>query len=475
MNMTRASHRGSVDGNGRVRRVDQRGSVLIGARRRGQTTPTKLSRSRRPVDLRSEADRMIELICELYPVCRSITGDGLRQSLFRLGELIPLATHEVATGTEAFDWTIPKEWNIKDAYIKNKDGRRVVDFRENNLHVVNYSAPVNARMSLGELRPHLHSLPEHPDWIPYRTSYYAESWGFCLSQRQLESLAEGEYEVVINSSLRDGALTYGECLLPGEVEDEFLISTHICHPSMCNDNLSGVAMATALARIMARTSHRYSYRFLFVPGTIGPIAWLSRNQDKVGRIKHGLVLACVGDRGSVNYKRSRRLTADIDRAVEHVLRTRGAPFELRDFSPYGYDERQFCSPGFDLPVGSFRRTPHGEYPEYHTSADNLSFVSRAHLADTLGTLLEVIDLLESDLKFVNLSPRGEPQLGKRGLLPAASDNEQMALLWMLNLSDGENSVLDVAERSGLSCEELRRATEMLVSCGLLQELTAAGA
>jgi aminopeptidase-like protein len=264
-------------------------------------------------------------------------------------------------------------------------------------------------------------------------------------------------------------------LLPGEVEDEFLISTHICHPSMCNDNLSGVAMATALARILARTSHRYSYRFLFVPGTIGPIAWLSRNQDKVGRIKHGLVLACVGDRGSVNYKRSRRLTADIDRAVEHVLRTRGAPFELRDFSPYGYDERQFCSPGFDLPVGSFRRTPHGEYPEYHTSADNLSFVSRAHLADTLGTLLEVIDLLESDRKFVNLSPMGEPQLGKRGLLPAASDDEQMALLWMLNLSDGENSVLDVAERSGLSGEELRRATERLVSCGLLQELTAAGA
>ena len=475
MNMTRASHRGSVDGNGRIRRVDQRGSVLIGARRRGQTTPTKLSRSRRSVDLRSEADRMIELICELYPVCRSITGDGLRQSLFRLGELIPLATHEVATGTEAFDWTIPKEWNIKDAYIKDKDGRRVVDFRENNLHVVNYSAPVRARMSLGELRPHLHSLPDHPEWIPYRTSYYTESWGFCLSQRQLESLAEGEYEVVINSSLRDGALTYGECLLPGEVEDEFLISTHICHPSMCNDNLSGVAMATALARILARTSHRYSYRFLFVPGTIGPIAWLSRNQDKVSRIKHGLVLACVGDRGSVNYKRSRRLTADIDRAVEHVLRTRGAPFELRDFSPYGYDERQFCSPGFDLPVGSFRRTPHGEYPEYHTSADNLSFVSRAHLADTLGTLLEVIDLLESDRKFVNLSPMGEPQLGKRGLLPAASDDEQMALLWMLNLSDGENSLLDIAERSGLSSEELRRATEMLVSCGLLQECTTAGA
>jgi aminopeptidase-like protein len=469
MNMSSAGDFYSVVGNGQATGERLRLGPT-GARRRTR----KLSGLRGSVDLRAEADKMIELICELYPVCRSITGDGLRQSLFRLGGLIPLATEEVASGTEVFDWTIPKEWNIEDAYIKDKDGRRVVDFRENNLHVVNYSAPVNARMSLAELRPHLHSLPEHPDWIPYRTSYYAQSWGFCLSHRLLQSLADAEYEVVIASSLRDGALTYGECLLHGEIEDEFLISTHICHPSMCNDNLSGVAMATALAGIMARTPHRYSYRFLFVPGTIGPIAWLSRNQDKVGRIKHGLVLACVGDRGSVNYKRSRRLTADIDRAVEHVLRARGAPFEIRDFSPYGYDERQFCSPGFNLPVGSFRRTPHGEYPEYHTSADNLSFVSRTHLADTLGALLEVIDLLESDLKFVNLSPMGEPQLGKRGLLPAASDKEQMALLWMLNLSDGENSVLDIAERSGLSCEELRWATERLVSCGLLKEHMEAG-
>ena len=469
MNMTRASHRSSVDGNGQVRRVDQRRSVPIGVRRRGQATARKLSRPLRIVDLRSEAARMIELICKLFPVCRSITGDGLRQSLFRLGELIPLEIHEVASGTPVFDWTIPKEWNIKDGYIKDVGGSRVVDFRVNNLHVVNYSGPVNGRMSLGELRPHLHSLPEHPDWIPYRTTYYEQSWGFCLSHRQLESLADAEYEVMIDSSLGDGALTYGECVLPGQVKDEFLISTHICHPSMANDNLSGVAVATALARILARSSRRFTYRFLFVPGTIGPIAWLSRNQDKVSRIKHGLVLACVGDRGCVNYKRSRRLTADIDRAVEHVLQTRGAPFKVRDFSPYGYDERQFCSPGFNLPVGSFRRTPHGEYPEYHTSADDLDFVSLAHLADSLGTLLEVIDLLESNVTFRNLSPMGEPQLGRRGLLPAASESEQMALLWLLNLSDGNSGLLDIAERSGLPFGELRRATETLVEHGLLKE------
>ena len=405
---------------------------------------------------------MFELIRELFPICRSISGDGLRRSLARLGDVIPLVTHEVATGTQVFDWTIPKEWNIRDAYIKDAAGRRVIDFQQSNLHVVNYSAPVNSRMSLSELRPRLHSLPDHPDWIPYRTTYYAESWGFCLPHRQLESLADTEYEVVIDSTLEDGALTYGECVLPGESEDEFLISVHICHPSLCNDNLSGVAVATTLVS---------SASIRFIPGTIGPIAWLFRNQATTQRVKHGLVLACVGDRGNINYKRSRRLTADIDRAVEHVLRTKGDPSEVRDFSPYGYDERQYCSPGFNLPVGGFRRTPHGEYPEYHTSADNLEFVSAAHLADSLGTLLEVIDLVESDLPFINLSPMGEPQLGRRGLLPSvggkAAKADQLALLWVLNLSDGSNSVLDIAERSGLSFDQIRSAIEALTGCGLL--------
>lgn len=407
----------------------------------------------------------------LYPICRSISGEGLRQSLARLAEFIPLATHDVATGTKVFDWVVPKEWNIRDAYVKDSAGRRVIDFQKNNLHVVNYSAPVNARMPLGELLPRLHSLPEHPDWIPYRTSYYAESWGFCLSHRQLQGLAEDEYEVVIDATLKDGAITYGECVLPGQSEDEFLISTHVCHPSLANDNLSGVAVAATLARLLAPIPRRYTYRFLFVPGTIGAISWLFRNQAAVQRIKHGLVLACAGDRGALNYKRSRRLDADIDRAVAHVLKTKGAPFAIRDFSPYGYDERQYCSPGFNLPVGSFRRTPHGEYPEYHTSADDLDFVSAPHLADSLATLLEVIDLLENDLRFVNLSPMGEPQLGRRGLVPAlggkAAKDDQLALLWVLNLSDGANGVLDIAERSGLPFDAIRRAIDALTACGLL--------
>lgn len=432
----------------------------------------RLSNLRSLVDDKSAGSEMLELIRELFPICRSITGNGLRQSIARLGEFLPLITHEVATGTKVFDWTVPKEWNIRDAYIKDDTGRRVVDFQQNNLHVVNYSAPVTARMSLSELKPHLHSLPQRPDWIPYRTSYYSESWGFCLSQRDLERLSDTEYEVVIDSTLHDGSLTYGECILPGRIDDEFLISVHICHPSLCNDNLSGVAVAASLAQVLATTSHRYTYRFLFVPGTIGPIVWLFRNQEAVQHVKHGLVLACVGDRGSINYKRSRHLSADIDRAVEHVLRTKGAPFEVRDFSPYGYDERQYCSPGFDLPVGSFRRTPHGEYPEYHTSADNLELVSASCLADSLITLLEVIDLIESDLRFLNLSPMGEPQLGRRGLFPLvggkAAKAEQLALLWVLNLSDSANSVLDIAERSGLPFDQIRGAIEALTAGGLLE-------
>jgi aminopeptidase-like protein len=433
--------------------------------------PETLSHLRSRADLESAGDEMLALMRELYPICRSISGDGLRQSLSKLAEFIPLKTLDVATGTKVFDWTVPQEWNIRDAYIKDSSGRRVIDFQNNNLHVVNYSAPVKVRMKLRDLLPRLHSLPEHPDWIPYRTSYYTESWGFCLSHRQLQSLADDEYEVVIDSTLNDGAITYGECVLPGQSDEEFLISTHVCHPSLANDNLSGLAVAATLAKVLAPIPRRYTYRFLFVPGTIGAISWLFRNQATAQRIKHGLVLACAGDRGSLNYKRSRRLDADIDRAVEHVLKTKGAPYAIRDFSPYGYDERQYCSPGFNLPVGSLRRTPHGEYPEYHTSADNLDLVSAPHLADSLATLLEVIDLLENDLRFVNLSPMGEPQLGRRGLVPAlggkAAKNDQLALLWVLNLSDGASGVLDIAERSGLPFDTIRKAVDQLTAAGLL--------
>ena len=307
---------------------------------------------------------MHDLVTRLYPICRSISGDGFRATMRVISEELRLDIHEVPTGTQVFDWTVPREWNVRDAYVKNSKGERIIDFRRSNLHIVNYSIPVRAVISLAELRPHLHSDEHHPDWIPYRTSYYKDAWGFCLSHRQLMMLEEDAYEVCIDSSLTTGHLTYGEILLKGEIDDEVLISCHACHPSLCNDNLSGIVMAVFLAKALERKAHRYSYRFLFVPGLIGPITWLARNESTTAkRVKHGLVLACIGDPGHSTYKRSRRGSAEIDRAVEHVLKMSQQEYQILDFSPYGYDERQYCSPGIDLPVGCLMRTPHGRFPD----------------------------------------------------------------------------------------------------------------
>jgi aminopeptidase-like protein len=425
------------------------------------------------LDERTLGQQLSDCVADLYPICRSITGDGVRETLRRLQRVAPLTIHEVASGTEVFDWTVPREWNIRDAYVKNARGERVVDFRRSNLHVVNYSTPVHRRMSLEELRPHLFSLPDRPEWIPYRTSYYKESWGFCLSQRELDALPEGEYEVCIDSLLEPGSLTYGEAYLPGESTDEILVSCHVCHPSLANDNLSSVAIAAYLARYLGQVRLRYSYRFLFIPGTIGSIAWLARNESTVPTIRHGLVLACLGDAGRFTYKKSRRGDATVDRAAIHVLRQLG-DHEILEFSPYGYDERQFCSPGFNLPVGRLSRTPHGCFPEYHTSADDLGFVHPAQLAASLVACLRILHVLETDRTFVNQNPKCEAQLGKRGLYHAIgglahSPVTEMAMLWVLNLSDGQHSLLDIAERSGCRFEEIGRAAEVLRGHGLLKE------
>lgn len=417
---------------------------------------------------------MYELIRELYPICRSISGDGVRETLRWIGKHIPITLHEVPSGTQVFDWTVPKEWNIRDAYVENVFGERVIDFKRSNLHVLNYSVPVHKKVSLAELKAHLFSIPEHPDWIPYRTSYYKEAWGFCVSQRQLEALEDGQYEVCIEASLKDGHLTYGEYYLPGQTIDEVLITCHVCHPSLANDNLSGIAVATFLAKRLSLARTRYSYRFLFIPGTIGSIAWLARNEARVGCIKHGLTVASVGDAGKFTYKKSRRGNAEIDRAVIHVLQHAGAGFEMMDFMPYGYDERQFCSPGFNLPVGCFMRTPHGRYPEYHTSADNLDLVKPKALAESLDTLRDLITVLERNRTYVNQNPKCEPQLGKRGLYrsmggPDAAQ-EELALLWVLNLSDGHHSLLDIAERSRMPFRSILHATQALHAHGLLGEV-----
>jgi aminopeptidase-like protein len=417
---------------------------------------------------------MKELVERLYPVCRSITGDGLRRTLEIVGEHIPLTVSEVPTGTEVLDWTVPKEWNIRAAWVKDPSGRKVIDFAEHNLHIVGYSIPLHATMPLAELREHLHTLPEQPTLIPYRTSYYSQTWGFCLRHDVLESLPDGDYEVFIDSTLEDGHLSYGEHVVPGEVTDEVVFSCHVCHPSLANDNMASVAVAVELARRLAAEKPRYTYRFIFAPGTIGAITWLARNFERVDRIVGGATLACAGDRGSLTYKRSRRGDAPIDRAVEHVLRESGRPHQVIDFSPYGYDERQYCSPGFNLGVGSLTRTPYAGYPEYHTSGDNPDFVTEESMADTLETLWEAVTVLERDRRYVNLSPYGEPQLGRRGLydsLGGRSDTKQaqMAMLWVLNLSDGDHSLLDVAQRSGLPFATVADAADALRGAGLVKE------
>jgi aminopeptidase-like protein len=411
------------------------------------------------------------LMEELFPLCRSITGEGVRRTLGAIAYRIPLEVHEVASGTQVLDWTVPDEWNIRDAYIA-ADGERLVDFRASNLHVVSYSEPVRATMSLEELRPHLHTLSEHPDRVPYRTSYYERTWGFCLAQRQLEALREGTYDVVVDSTLEPGSLTYGECFLPGRVSQEVLVTTHVCHPSLANDNLSGIAVLAEVAAELAARDSRLSYRLLFIPGTIGSITWLARNEHRLESIAAGLVLACVGDAAPLAYKRSRRGDAPVDRAAAHVL-ARRAGTRVLDFAPWGWDERQFNSPGFDLPVGSLSRSREGEYDEYHSSADDLELVSARQLEDAVEAVLEIVDVLERDRRYVNLAPKGEPQLGRRGLYSsvggAAQAEEQLALLWLLNQSDGSASVLDVAQRSGLPFGLLAAAAERLVEAGLLEE------
>jgi aminopeptidase-like protein len=427
-----------------------------------------LGELRAGLDLTAVGRTLHACVTDLYPLCRSLTGDGLRETLRRLQQRIPLTLHEVPTGTEVFDWTIPREWNIRDAYVKNARGERVIDFNASNLHVVSYSTPVRRRLSLAELRPHLHTLPDRPDWVPYRASFYSDTWGFCLSQRQLDALPDGEYDVCIDSTLVPGSLTYGEFLVPGESTDEVLVSVHVCHPSLANDNLSGIAIAAQLGQMLAPRALRYSYRFLFLPGTIGPITWLARNEALVARIQHGLVLVCLGDAGRLTYKKSRRGVATIDRAAAHVLAQSG-DHEVQDFSPYGYGERQYCSPGFDLPVGRLSRTPHGCFPEYHTSADNLDFVRPGQLAGSLAACLEIFDVLENDRTYVNQNPKCEPQLGKRGLYRDIGDDE-MAMLWVLNLSDGDHSLLDIADRAALRFDSVRRAAGLLSDHGLLKVL-----
>jgi len=422
-------------------------------------------------------ESIFALATKLYPICRSITGNGVRETLREIGRHIKLDVHDVASGSAVFDWRIPREWNIRDAYIKDSGGKKIIDFARSNLHVVNYSTPIRRFLSLAELKKHLHTLPEQPDLIPYRTSYYADNWGFCLPHRQFENLRDETYEVVIDSTLEDGFLTYGEYLHKGQTEDELLLSAHVCHPSLANDNCSGVALLTHLAKRIVGLRTRYSYRFLFAPGTIGAITWLSRNEDRARLIKHGLVISMVGDGGGPTYKKSRRGNAQIDRAVAHALCHSGCNYTIEDFSPYGYDERQYCSPGFDLPVGLFQRSKFGTIPEYHTSADNLGFIRADHLELSYRLIVAALDVIENDKVYLNMIPRCEPQLGRRGLYRAIGGQKNaeaanMALLWVLNLSDGVHSLLDIAERANLPFDVVHKTAQLLQEHGLVTGINA---
>ncbi len=423
----------------------------------------------------ADGDAMHALMRRLWPLHRCVTGDGVRETLRVIGESVPLEITEVPSGTPILDWVVPVEWNIRDACILDLAGERVVDYRQSSLHVVGYSQPVRARLRWDALKEHLHTLPDRPDWIPYRVDMQG-NWGFCLSHRQFERLAQRgnvEYDVVIDAERSTGSLTYGECFLPGRSSDEVLISAHVCHPALANDNLSGIAVATRLAEFLAATDHWYSYRFVFAPATIGAIAWLANHRENISRIKHGLILTLLGLPGHAIYKRSRHGRAPIDAVAEYVLRESGQAFELRDYTPLGYDERQYGSPGFNLPVGCLMKAGPGEYPEYHTSADDLSLVTAAALVDSLNFVRSIIEILDNDCRYLNTQPFGEPTLSKYGLYRpyGTADRQakfQEALLWTLNLSDGTQSLLDIASRSRVSFAEIHRAAQALCQCGLLR-------
>jgi len=443
-------------------------------------------------EMASIGTEMHDIIVKLYPICRSITGNGVRKTLDIISEQIPLEKYEITTGTEVFDWTIPKEWNINDAYVKKSNGEKIIDFQKSNLHVLNYSVPVHKTVSLSELKDHLFTLPDQPVLIPYRTSYYYENWGFCIPHNQFLQLEEDEYEVIIDSTLEDGSLTYGEYFIKGESDDEVLLSCYTCHPSMCNDNLSGVALLTFLAKHLKNLSLHYSYRFLFIPETIGAITWLCRNEHNIKKIKHGLVVTCVGDPGILSYKKSRRGNTEIDQTVMDVLKNSGDDYKIIDYEPIGSDERQFCSPGFNLPVGTLQRT-FAPFPEYHTSADNTNFVQPKYLADSFSKYFEVILKLEEDFGkfysknneelpeidskndqvFLNLSPKCEPKLDKTGVyrkIGGEHYNDALPILWVLNYSDGKHSLRHISLRSGIALNQIKQTAELLHEKKLLKRI-----
>lgn len=414
----------------------------------------------------------------LWPLCRSITGNGLRESFKILQEVIPLELHEIPTGTQCFDWEIPKEWNIENAYIITPEGKRIAEFQKNNLHIVNYSTPINCELSYDELAQHLHTLPSMPDAIPYVTSYYKENWGFCISHNEFLQLPKsGKYKVLIESSLKVGSLTYGELILKGETDEEILFSTYLCHPSMANNELSGpLCLAFLYEKIKAIPNRKYTYRFVVAPETIGVIAYLAKNGMYMKeKTLGGYVLTCCGDSGNFVFKKSKHENSMSERAALHVLRHQDIPFEVLPFAVGGSDERQYCSPGFNLPVASLTRSMYQKYKEYHTSMDDKSFISFSAMVITTNTYFEIVKVFESNCIPVGKIQFCEPRLSKRdmGLYLTKTDTDRAdhhRLLHLLSFADGKTQLLEIAERRGDSIFNYLKLVELCLEKDLLQLL-----
>lgn len=411
----------------------------------------------------------------LWPLNRSLTGNGNRESLKILSEIADIKISEVPSGTNCFDWTVPPEWNVKEAWIKDSKGKIIADFGISNLHLLGYSEKFSGKLNLNELKEHLYSLPEQPEVIPYLTSYYKKRWGFCLSHNQLINLKEDNYEVFIDSeSNNNGSMTIGEGILEGDTDQEILLSTYICHPSMANNELSGPLVTSFIyKKLKEKKNRKYTYRILFLPETIGSIYYLSKHGDKLKKkMVAGFVITCIGDKGNFTYKQSRTGNAIPDRAVELILKQTEKKYIIEKFFPTGSDERQYCSPGFNLPVGSLMRTRYGKYIEYHTSADNKEFISFEAMEESVYKYLEITEAIENNFSYINNLPFCEPQLGKRGLYPTLGSQKDTAefvnaLMWILNLSDGDNDLIEISIRSGISIKTLSKAAEELKKNGLI--------
>jgi aminopeptidase-like protein len=418
-----------------------------------------------------------EYFDRLWPITRSLTGNGNRESLKILSEIIDLEITEVPCGTKCFDWNVPPEWNINEAWIKDSKGNIIIDFSDNNLHILGYSEPLQGKFSFEELKSHLYTLPDQPDLIPYLTSYYQRRWGFCLSHNQFIQLDKNDtYEVFIDSSLDDnGSMTIGEAVIKGKSDKEILFATYICHPSLANNELSGsLVSAFIYHKLKEQKNLKYTYRFIFVPETIGSIYSLSvKGEHWKKNLLAGFVLTCIGDEGKFTYKKSRIGNSLPDRAVETILNQTESEFNLVDFFPSGSDERQYCSPGFNLPVGSLMRTMYGKYPEYHTSGDNKDFISFDAMEKSVLKYLEVIELIEKNEKYINKMPFCEPQLGKRGLYPTLGSQKGTvdfvkAMMWILNLSDGENDLITISEKSKIAVKDLIPVIDKLIENEILK-------